>query len=300
MHETFRPPIQVEPQYCMLKALVSSNEDAKWYLSHRNWQWQPVKEAITTVAAGTAMAPGQQWLFCIAVATGTRRGTPINVALSYDFGATFCNPVRLLLLFHVAMSVPEPTTILSLSQVLFAPANGKSYRRGDREHVFAQQPLNRPIPRYMLPSPTTRMKPPEIKHGWRIGEKRLWALIESHFADAIQYSMFPEIDDDGNEPEMTPEEFNQMYPDTNATIFSRPDIGLTVASTWVGKALDEPAYCKIKALVSPNEDAQWYLSYYNWQWQRQVPKQAPKPKAAQKASATVAAATAAATASGQQ
>ncbi|TFY68198.1 hypothetical protein EVG20_g3651 [Dentipellis fragilis] len=73
----------------------------------------------------------------------------------------------------------------------------------------------------MIPSPTSRMKPPELKYGWRIGEKKLRALIESHFADAIQYSMFPELDDDGNEPEMPPEEFIRMYPDTNATIFSQ-------------------------------------------------------------------------------
>ncbi|KAA1473108.1 hypothetical protein DENSPDRAFT_222639 [Dentipellis sp. KUC8613] len=228
------------------------------------------------------------------------------------------------------MSVPEPTIVVPLSQLLFAPPNGKAYRPKDRKHVFAQQPLTRNIPRYLIPSPTSRVKPPELKRGWRIGQEKLWALIETHFRDAIQLSMFPEIDEDGNEPEMSPEEFNQLYPDTNATMFSealvdsilryldvpiknitrstvsvdylcdsqgQPDIGLTVASTWVGKALDEPAYCKIKALVSPNEDAKWYLSYYNWQWERQVPKQAPEPKA-KKASTTIAAATA--TTSGQQ
>ncbi|KAA1473105.1 hypothetical protein DENSPDRAFT_851384 [Dentipellis sp. KUC8613] len=175
------------------------------------------------------------------------------------------------------------------------------------------------------------MKPPELKYGWRLGEKKFWALVESHFADAIQYSMFPEIDDDGNEPEMPPEEFNRMYPDTNATMFSQelidsilkhlnipitrlsrltlsvdylcdsqgcPDIGVTVASTWIGKAMDEPSYGRIKALVSPNEDAQWYLSYYNWQWEPQVPKQASEPRAVQKTITTVVAETA--TASDQQ
>ncbi|TFY50807.1 hypothetical protein EVG20_g11317 [Dentipellis fragilis] len=183
----------------------------------------------------------------------------------------------------------------------------------------------------MIPSPTSRMKPPELKYGWRIGEKKLWALIKSQFPDAIQLSMSPELDDDGNEPDLPIEEFSRLHPDIDATFFSKalidsilkyldipitktsrstvsvdylcdsqghPDIGLTVSSTWVGKVLDEPSYCKIKALISPNEDAQWYLSYYHWQWERQVPKQAPKPKAAQKASTAVAAATA--TASGQQ
>ncbi|TFY68208.1 hypothetical protein EVG20_g3655 [Dentipellis fragilis] len=55
----------------------------------------------------------------------------------------------------------------------------------------------------------SRIKPPELKYGWRLGEKKLWSLIESHFADAIQYSMFPAIDDDGNQPELLPEEFNR-------------------------------------------------------------------------------------------
>ncbi|TFY51769.1 hypothetical protein EVG20_g10846, partial [Dentipellis fragilis] len=188
------------------------------------------------------------------------------------------------LLSLVAMSIPESETTSSSSKFLFTPPHGK-----DRKHVFSQQPLERrKIPRYLIPLPSARVKPPELKYGWRIGEKKFWDLIHSHFEDAIQYSMFPELDDDGNEPETPPEEPNRLYIESDATFFGlaiidsilkyldikvtdahrslikvdylcdsegKPDIGLVVASTYTNRALLEPYFSKLKNLVSPNEDA---------------------------------------------
>ncbi|KAI1787511.1 hypothetical protein LXA43DRAFT_1184451 [Ganoderma leucocontextum] len=211
------------------------------------------------------------------------------------------------------MSVSETRTAGSSSKLLFTPADGKAYGPEDRHLIFSQQPLeNRRLPRYLVPSPTSRMKPPELKYGWRIGEEKFLALIRSHFEDAIQYSLCPELDDDGNEPDVPPDEFQRLYLNTDATLFgmalvdsilrylgvaitdanrllldvdylcdshARPDVGLTVGSTYTGMILLEPHYSKLKALISPNEDGKWYLGFKNWQWRRQVPKKVSKPKA---------------------
>ena len=61
---------------------------------------------------------------------------------------------------------------------------------------------------------------------------------------------------------------------------ARPDVGLVVGSTYTGIILMEPYLSKLKTLVSPNEDARWYLGFDNWQWQRQVLKRVPEPKGA--------------------
>ena len=239
------------------------------------------------------------------------------------------------------MSESKPNTKTtgssSASKLLFTPADGKAYhstvlsgliflslklsltltRPGhvqDRDHVFSQQPLeNCVLPRYLVPSPASRMKPPELKYGWRIGEAKFMSLIRAHFEDAIQYAIGPELNDDGSEPDLPPEEYRRPYPNTDATLFglpivdgilryldvkitdanrslidvdylcdsqARPDVGLVVGSTYTGIILMEPYLSKLKTLVSPNEDARWYLGFDNWQWQRQVPKRVPEPKGA--------------------
>ncbi|KAI1787508.1 hypothetical protein LXA43DRAFT_708896 [Ganoderma leucocontextum] len=219
------------------------------------------------------------------------------------------------------MSVLETRNAGSSSKLLFTPADGKAYDPEDRDRVFSQQPLeNRRLPRYLVPSTTSGMKPPELKYGWRIGEEKFMDLIRTHFPDGITCTIGPELDEDGNEPDLPPEEFLRPYPDTNATLFgmalvdsilrylgvaitdanrllldvdylcdshARPDVGLTVGSTYTGKILLEPHQSKLKALISPNEDAKWYLGFKNWQWRRQVPKKVSKPKA-KKSTATVA------------
>ncbi|KAI1787509.1 hypothetical protein LXA43DRAFT_858269, partial [Ganoderma leucocontextum] len=164
----------------------------------------------------------------------------------------------------------------------------------DHEHVFSQQPLeNRRLPRYLVPSPTSRMKPPELKYGWRIGREKFIDLIRTHFPDGITYTLGPEIDEDDSELDIPPEEFQRPYPDTHATLFGgaiidsilrylglpvtdqhtrsllqvdylcdsrgRPEVGLILGSTYIGDALEERYCSKLKALISPNEDAKWYL-----------------------------------------
>ncbi|PIL34280.1 hypothetical protein GSI_03055 [Ganoderma sinense ZZ0214-1] len=209
-------------------------------------------------------------------------------------------------------AAPEMRTV-SPPKLLFTPANGKAYTPEDRHHVFSQQPLENPVlPRYLIPSPTSRMKPPELKYGWRVGEEKFLSLIHTHFTDAIQYSIGPELDDDGNELDLPPEAFQRPHVNTDATLFGLPivdsilrylgvkitdgnrtlidvdylsdsqgraDVGLAVGSTYTGMVLMEPHYSKLKALVSPNEDTKWYLGFDNWQWRRQVPKKMSKPKA---------------------
>ncbi|KAM5530554.1 hypothetical protein V8D89_015789 [Ganoderma adspersum] len=218
----------------------------------------------------------------------------------------------------------------SASKLLFTPADGKAYHSTDRDHVFSQQPLEKCVlPRYLVPSPASRMKPPELKYGWRIGEAKFMSLIRAHFEDAIEYAIGPELNDDGSEPDLPPEEYRHPYPNTDATLFglpivdgilryldvkitdanrslidvdylcdsqARPDVGLVVGSTYTGIILMEPYLSKLKTLVSPNEDAKWYLGFDNWQWQRQVPKRVPEPKA--KAIVTTAAAEGATTTPG--
>ncbi|PIL34275.1 hypothetical protein GSI_03050 [Ganoderma sinense ZZ0214-1] len=221
------------------------------------------------------------------------------------------------------MSVPEAGTARSAPRfsLLFTPADGKAYNSKDRDLVFAQQPLENPkLPGYLFPSPTSRIKPPELKYGWRLGEEQFLSLIHTHFTDAIRYCIGPGLDDDGNEPDLPPEEFLRPHINTDATLFGlhivdsilrylgvkvtdanralidvdylcdsqgRPDVGLAVGSTHTGLILLEPHLSKLKALVSPNEDAKWYLGFDNWEWSRQVPKQVPKHKA-KKSTATTA------------
>ena len=141
------------------------------------------------------------------------------------------------------------------------------------------------------------MKPPELKYGWRIGEKEFMTLVRTHLPDAIQYSLGPEPDDDGNDPDVPAEEFRRLYPDTHATLFDLPlvdsilkywgvaitganralidvdylrdsrgraDVGLAVGSTYTSKMLLEPHNLKLNALVSPNEDAKWYFRIYTF------------------------------------
>ncbi|KAI1787507.1 hypothetical protein LXA43DRAFT_1084869 [Ganoderma leucocontextum] len=134
----------------------------------------------------------------------------------------------------------------------------------------------------------------------------------STFPDGIACTLGPEIDEDDSELDIPPEEFQRPYPDTHATLFGgaiidsilrylgllvtdrhtrsllqvdylcdsrgRPEVGLILGSTYIGDALEERYCSKLKALISPNEDAKWYLGFDNWQWQRQVPKQVSKPK----------------------
>ncbi|KAA1473106.1 hypothetical protein DENSPDRAFT_839534 [Dentipellis sp. KUC8613] len=86
----------------------------------------------------------------------------------------------------------------------------------DRTYIFSQQPLERrKIPRYLIPVPSARVRPPELQYGWRIGEKKLWDLIHSRFEDAIQYSRFPELEDE----EEVPPESNGLYIEPDATLF---------------------------------------------------------------------------------
>ncbi|KAI1787513.1 hypothetical protein LXA43DRAFT_1098234 [Ganoderma leucocontextum] len=210
------------------------------------------------------------------------------------------------------MSVLETRTAGSSSNLLFAPADGKAYSSKDHDHVFSQQPLeHRRLPRYLVPSPTSRMKPPELKYGWRIGREKFMDLIHTQFPDGITCTLGPEIDEDDSELDIPPEEFQRPYPDTHATLFgmalvdsilryldvpvtdtnrrslevdylcdsqARPEVGLILGSTYTGKVLVEPHYSKLKALVSPNEDAKWYLGFDNWQWRRQIPKETSKSK----------------------
>ncbi|PIL34279.1 hypothetical protein GSI_03054 [Ganoderma sinense ZZ0214-1] len=208
------------------------------------------------------------------------------------------------------MSVADKTTAGS-PQVLFAPADGKAYKPEDRDLVFSQQPLHM-LQTYLLPCPTSRLKPPELQYGWRIGREKFMDLIRIHFPDGITCSLGPEVDEEDPDLCIPPEEYDRPYPDTHATLFGaalidsilkylglpdadqnirsllkvdylsdnhgRAEVGLVVGSTYLGDVLEEPHYSKLKALISPNEDAMWYLSFDNWRWRRQVPKQVSKRK----------------------
>ena len=51
----------------------------------------------------------------------------------------------------------------------------------------------------------------------------------------------------------------------------RSDFGLIIGNNYMG-TLDEEAHDRLKAIISPNEDAKWYIDYQRWKWGRVSPK----------------------------
>ena len=62
----------------------------------------------------------------------------------------------------------------------------------DISRIFAQQPFKGPLPaRYLIPSPTTTLRPPKLRYGWRLGHDKLMDIAHKHFKEAVQYRFAP-------------------------------------------------------------------------------------------------------------
>ncbi|PIL32649.1 hypothetical protein GSI_05353 [Ganoderma sinense ZZ0214-1] len=71
------------------------------------------------------------------------------------------------------------------------------------------------------------------------------SLVRIHVEDAVQYSLGPELDDsDGNEPDIPPEEFQRLHPDTHSTLF-----GMHIVDSIL-KYLDAPIMDANRQLIN--------------------------------------------------
>ena len=224
------------------------------------------------------------------------------------------------------MAPPRPIKVAP--HALFAPADGCAYTNEvrpsissclcrrllrlligviqDRKRIFAQQPFSGPeLPiSYLIPTPTSTLRPPILRYGWRLGHEKLMNVIRDHFPSAIKRRPGPPTLglDDEDLLDLTEESFSVVSDNIADTLYGLdifvalttyvglnwkkhpfidikplPDKdgelepGLTVGSNYVGMLTAEQI-AKLQALFAPNEEPMWYLDGVYWQWYRSAPK----------------------------
>ena len=180
--------------------------------------------------------------------------------------------------------------------------------------IFAQQPIKGPgLPfKYLVPSPSTTLKPPTLRYGWRLGHEKLMDIAYKHFKEAVKYRFAPATEglDEDEEIEYSPEDYEVeqanimdtlMAPDYIVAIqdlLGLPDWatdyiniqplydsqhkyewGLTVGSNYPPGVLRADVIAKLEEILETDEPAMWYLDFHEWQWYR-LPA-LPKPESEQ-------------------
>ena len=179
----------------------------------------------------------------------------------------------------------------------------------DISRIFAQQPFKGPLPaRYLIPSPTTTLRPPKLRYGWRLGHDKLMDIAHKHFKEAVQYRFAPATEnlEEDDETEYSPEDYKEEKPNIIETILG-PDYiiaiqdllglpdwssdyvtiqplydselnsewGLTVGSNYPPGILKRELIAKLEEILETDEPVMWYLDFDEWQWYR-LPS-LPKP-----------------------
>ena len=180
--------------------------------------------------------------------------------------------------------------------------------------AFAQQPIKGPsLPfGYLVPSPTTTLKPPTLRYGWRLGHDKLMDIAHKHFKEAVKYRFAPPTAGMGgdDDTDYDPEDYKEEQANIIETILS-PDYivaiqdllglpdwatdyidirrlynsqcnaewGLTVGSNYSPGVLKRPFIAKLEDILETDEPAMWYIDHCAWQWYR-LPS-LPKPKGKQ-------------------
>lgn len=174
----------------------------------------------------------------------------------------------------------------------------------DVRRVFSQQPLDPgylPFD-YLVPDPSSDLKPPLLLCGWRIGRDKLWKVVQEHFPECIQLRRGPDPEvehDDEYLENLSDEEWERMRPHIAETLYGVElivgiceklglsdavcellrvrilldsnmdgDDAFIIGTNYEGMVKD-PWYSALKAIFAPNEEPKWYLDPHEWQWRRE-------------------------------
>ncbi|KAK7039264.1 hypothetical protein VNI00_010169 [Paramarasmius palmivorus] len=166
-----------------------------------------------------------------------------------------------------------------LSDLLFAPPDGRlKYQREDFQVVCRSTPLPfNELPCYLADQTFfDSIRPPWIWCGWRIGEKALFNLVETHYPKRVRIS--------GGRTLITPTVFQLpkilfeelQIPDNAKHLIrivdaanseGQVDMALVIGNNYEGIIPPETGYIdRIKNMLFEGRDPEWYLGPNNWSW----------------------------------
>ncbi|TFK83453.1 hypothetical protein K466DRAFT_589722 [Polyporus arcularius HHB13444] len=186
-------------------------------------------------------------------------------------------------------------------KALFAPADGVSYTPSDLPRIFAQQPIaGSELPaEYLIPSPTSTLRPPTVRYGWRLGHRKLMDIAADCFPHVVVRRFAPETEGFIHDQEYTDADYKEERANIADTL-GNPDFilaiqeyldlpvaasnvitiqplcdsqwatewGLTVGSNYLGVLKQEYVDRLEKEVLKTEEPPMWYLDYLEWEWFR--------------------------------
>ena len=183
----------------------------------------------------------------------------------------------------------------------------------DIPRIFAQQPLKGPsLPfTYLIPSPSTTLRPPTLRYGWRLGHDKLMDIAMKHFKNVVQYRFAPSTEgmgiEKGDETDDETEDYQEEQPNVLETLLNLNYIfaiqkllgvptwvadhitiqplydcqfkskwGITVGTNYPPGIMRQDFMVKLQEILETDEPPMWYLDYSERQWYR-LPS-LPKPR----------------------
>jgi len=169
------------------------------------------------------------------------------------------------------------------------------------------QPLKEDaLPAYLRPDPTSPLRPPVMRYGWRIDHTQAMEIVAENFPRAVIKTRGPDTfsADYDEDYEYTYEEYAIKRPDTCLTLtgillqfaicwhfritdgslfcvttfydeMGRDYFGISIGTNYQGTV--EPSQRDgIQAMFVPHIEPMWYLDSQYWHWRRVAKKQSSK------------------------